>query len=129
MVQTAIASLFFAALLHENQWWRATLFTVTLAMIFNELVAAIYAQGARRAFAVGHSLAAMLFPLTLYGIGLTLPHLITVELLKIIETLQPINEENYLIVMVIFWLQLSCRSSGYLGVYWFRQTRSSQTSC
>ncbi len=30
MWQTAIASLFFAALLHENKWWRATLFTVTL---------------------------------------------------------------------------------------------------
>ncbi len=87
------------------------------AMIFNELLASIYARGARRAFAIGHSLAAVLFPLTLYSIGLSLPHLITIELLEFLETLQTIDEENYLIVMAIFWLHVWCRSSGYLGVY------------
>ena len=120
MMQTAVASLFFASLFHENQWWRATLGTVTLTMIFNELVATIYATGSRRAFAVGHSLAAALFPFSLYGSAFLLPYLFSVELLKVIEALQPVDSTNYWVVIGIFWLQLSCRGSGYLAVYWYR---------
>lgn len=127
MQQTAIASLFFAALLHENQWWRATLGTVTIAMIFNELLAIIYASGTRRAFAIGHSMAAFLLPFSLYAAGFTLPYLITLELLKWIKSIQPIDETNFYVVMGIFWVQVACRASGTLGMYWYRHSQDLTT--
>lgn len=128
MLQTAIASLLFAALFHENEWLRAILFTVTVGMIFNEILAIIYATGNRRAFAIGHSIAVVFFPLCYWGVTFSLPYLLTMKLLNFMKLLQNVNEENFWIVAAIFWTHVTCRSSGYLAVLWNRSSNVKQLS-
>ncbi len=59
IVGTAIAAVYCAALFNETPWWRATLGTITLAMLLNSALAAIYATGLRRVFAVGFLIGAI----------------------------------------------------------------------
>lgn len=127
MTQTAIASLFFASLFTENEWCRATLGTLTIAVIFNEFLAVIFAREDRRAFAIGHSLASVLFPFSLYAAAFTLPYLITVKLMEWIDAYQKLDETNFVVVMYIFWLNAMCRLSGYTALYWYRLPKREET--
>ncbi len=121
MAQTAVASLFCAALVQENEWWLATLVTVTMGVIFYQLLLAVFGVGVYRAFAIGHTLSAMLVPFSLYAQQLTLPFLLTREFLRFMQNFRSVDEGNFAIVAFIFWLHLSCRSAGYTAAYLYIQ--------
>lgn len=126
MLQTAIASLFCAAMIHENRWWLATLVTLTIGIVFHQILLVIFSTGTQRAFAIGHTLAVCILPFSIYAQQLTLPFLITMEALKFLESFRAVDEGNFVVVAFIFWLHLSCRSAGYMAVYLYLKRLATQ---
>ncbi len=126
IVGTAIAAVYCAALFNESPWWRATLGTITLAMLLNSALAAIYATGLKRVFAVGFLIGAIFFVLGIYSsiAEASLPVLLTTKLLEWLQALSiRIQEKNYLLVASIFWLQATCLASGYAAIWWHKSHR------
>lgn len=127
MFAMVVAAIFSAALFQESPWWRATLGTITLAMILNGMLAGIFARGERRVFGLSFFLGAVFFAPSCYTFQASLPFMITSKLLEIarVYTARPINTENFYIVAVIFWLQLTCFAAGFAGLYWHRSSKKS----
>ena len=124
MFATVIIAVWSVALFNDNQWWRATLGTITMAMILNALLAAIFTQGERWAFSLSYFVGALFFSLGVYTYVATLPYLLTLKALELVKSYasSPPKDENFLIVAAIFWLQITCYSSGIVGRAWYRRT-------
>jgi len=116
MLAAVVVAIFCEALFNNNQWWRATLITITTGMILNSLLAAIFTNGERRAFSLSYFVGAIFFALGVQTYVVSLPYLLTVEVA--VEALEwykayapnPPDEENFSIVATIFWLQVTCYS-------------------
>ena len=113
MFATVIIAVWSVALFNDNQWWRATLGTITMAMILNALLAAIFTQGERWAFSLSYFVGALFFSLGVYTYIASLPYLLTLKALELVKAYasSPPKDENFLIVAAIFWLQITCYSS------------------
>lgn len=124
MVATVFFAVFSVALFNDNEWVRATLGTVTMAMILNSLLAAIFTHGPRRAFSLSYFVGAVFFTIGLYTYVASLPYLLTMKAFEFVEAYasKPPNQENFLIVASIFWIQVTCYSSGIVGRSWYRRT-------
>lgn len=129
LVGMVVAAVFCVALFNENEWWRATLGTVTSAMILNSLLAAIFAKGKKRAFALSFFAGAGFCPLMAYTYVASLPFLITRKLMLWINefTSSPLSQENFYVVASIFWIQVTCWISGYIGLAWYNSSESSKS--
>ncbi len=128
MAGTVIVAVFCAALFNENQWWRATLGTITMGMILNALLAAIFSNGERRAFSLSYFVGAVFFLPGLYTYAASLPYLLTITLMDLIGgyTSSGPKRENFLIVAGIFWMQITCLSSAMIGRVWYRRAIAEQ---
>ncbi len=124
MLATVVFAVFSVALFNDNQWWRATLGTVTMAMILNALLASIFTKGERWAFSLSYFVGALFFTLGIYTYVVSLPYLLTVKAYELVKAYasNPPNEENFMIVATIFWIQVTCYSSGIVGRIWYRRT-------
>ena len=124
MFATVVIAVFSVALFNDNQWWRATLGTITMAMILNALLAAIFTKGERWAFSLSYFVGALFFLLGIYTYVASLPYLLTLKALEFVKAYasSPPEDENFLIVAGIFWLQVTCYSSGLVGRVWYRRT-------
>jgi hypothetical protein len=123
MGATVVSALFCVALFNDNEWWRATLGTITTAMILNALLAGVFLRGERQAYSLSYFLGAVFFATGIYTYAISLPYLITVKVLELSKALatHPPSEENFFVVATIFWLQVTCFSSAYLGRLWYRR--------
>ena len=124
MVATVVIAVFSVALFNDNEWWRATLGTITMAMILNALLASIFTKGERWAFSLSYFVGAVFFTFGVYTYAASLPYLLTVKAYELVKAYasSPPNNENFLIVAVIFWIQITCYSSGIVGRAWYRKT-------
>jgi hypothetical protein len=124
MAATVVTAVFSVALFSDNQWWRATMGTITMAMILNALLAAIFTKGERWAFSLSYFVGALFFPISVYTYVVSLPYLLTIKAYEIVKAYasSPPNEENFLIVATIFWIQVTCYTSGIVGRGWYRRT-------
>ncbi len=124
MLATVVIAVFSVALFNDNQWWRATLGTITMAMILNSLLAAIFTKGERWAFSLSYFLGALFVMFGAYTYVASLPYLLTMKSLEFVKAYasSPPDDENFLIVAVIFWIQVTCYSSGMVGRTWYRRT-------
>jgi hypothetical protein len=129
MVATVVIAVFSVALFNDNEWWRATLGTVTTAMILNALLAAIFTKGERWAFSLSYFVGAVFFAFGVYTYVASLPYLLTVKAYELVKAYasSPPNEENFMIVAIIFWIQITCYSSGIVGRAWYRKTLAEKT--
>lgn len=127
MLVTVITALFSVALFTDNQWWRATLGTITTAMILNSLLAAIFTRGERRAFSLSYFVGSVFFAIGVYTYMVSLPYLLTIKALELVKAYatNPPSDENFLIVATIFWIHVTCYSSGLAGRAWYRHTQTS----
>ena len=123
MFGTTVIAVFCAALFNESQWWRATLGTISMALILNSLLAAIYSRGERRVFSLSYFLGAVFFVPGMYTYMASLPYLITINLMDLLGVLAGPRRGNFMVVATIFWLQLTCLSSGFIGLRWYRKTK------
>jgi hypothetical protein len=130
MFATVVIAVFSVALFNDNQWWRATLGTITMAMILNSLLAAIFTKGERWAFSLSYFVGALFFALGVYTYVVSLPYLLTLKALEFVKAYasSPPSDENFLIVAVIFWIQVTCYSSGIVGRKWYRRTLAEKAS-
>lgn len=131
MAATVVIAVFCVALFTDNSWWRATLGTISMAMLLNSLLAAIFTHGERRAFSLSYFVAALFFfSVGVYGHTVSLPYLLTLKAFEVLEAhgAHPPNKENFLIVAGIFWLQLTCYSSALVGRGWYRRAISAKAS-
>jgi hypothetical protein len=128
MLVTVVAAVFCAALFTDNAWWRATLGTVTMAMILNALLAAIFTKGERWAFSLSYFVGALFFTIGIYTYVASLPYMLTVKAYELVQAFasNPPNEQNFMIVATIFWIQVTCYSSGIVGRVWYRRTASAK---
>ena len=128
MVATVVIAIFCVALFNDNEWWRATLGTITMAMILNALLAAIFTHGERWAFSLSYFVGALFFSLGLYTYVASLPYLLTLKALELVKAYasSPPKDQNFLIVASIFWLQVTCYSSAIVGRTWYRRTLAEQ---
>jgi len=130
MAATVVIAVFSVALFNDNQWWRATLGTITMAMILNSLLAAISTKGERWAFSLSYFVGALFVTLGAYTYVASLPYLLTMKALELVKAYasSPPNDQNFQIVAVIFWLQVTCYSSGIVGRAWYRRTLAEKTN-
>ncbi len=130
MVATVVIAVFSVALFNDNEWWRATLGTITMAMILNSLLAAIFTKGERWAFSLGYFVGAIFFTFGVYTYPASLPYLLTVKANEFVKAYasSPPSEENFMIVALIFWVQVTCYSSGIAGRFWYRRTLAEKTA-
>lgn len=126
MLVTAGVAVFCVVLLNENQWLRATYVTAALSAGLNALVAAILARGERQAFAIGFVAGVAFFAASALAASVTLPFLLTMELLEWLRSARPTppSEEHFYIVTSVFWVLLTAISSGYLGRWWYRAAQA-----
>lgn len=131
MAATVVIAVFSVALFNDNEWWRATLGTITTAMILNALLAAIFTKGERWAFSLSYFVGAVFFTVGAYTYVASLPFLLTVKAYEFVEAYasSPPNEQNFMIVAVIFWIQITCYASGIVGRSWYRKTLAEKTAC
>jgi hypothetical protein len=124
MVATVVIAIFSVALFNDNQWWRATLVTITMAMILNSLLASIFTKGERWAFSLSYFVGAVFFALGVYTYAVSLPYLLTIKAYEFVKAYasSPPNNENFMIVACVFWIQSTCYSSGVVGRVWYRRT-------
>ena len=124
MAAMIVLAMFFVALFNNNEWWRATLGTITMGMILNSMLAAIFARGERRAVSLSYFLGAIFFLLGIYSYIASLPYLLTLRLFEFLEanSATPPDSENFYIVAGIFWLQFTCWLSALIGRRWYRRT-------
>lgn len=129
MAVTVVTALFCVALFNDNQWWRATLGTITTAMILNALLAGVFMRGERQAYSLSYFIGAVFFATGVYTYSISLPYLLTVKVLELSKAFasHPPSDDNYYIVAAIFWLQVTCFSSAYLGRLWYRRRLGEQT--
>jgi uncharacterized membrane protein len=122
----SVVALFVASLLNQSPWYRATLGTLTSGMILNAILASLFTTGERRALALSYFIGAIFFGAGMYTYVVSLPYLLTVEFLPWLSSFSsvPIDEENYLIVAAIFWLQVTCMASAIIGRAWYRNSFS-----
>ncbi len=125
LVATSVVALICESLFNNNQWWSATLGTITMGMILNSLLTAIFTKGERWAFSLSYFVGALFFSLGLYTYVASLPYLLTLKAMEMAKTYapNPPDENNFLIVAAIFWLQLTCYSAGIVGRMWYRRTQ------
>jgi hypothetical protein len=123
MIGMAIIAVFCAALFNESRWWRATLGTVTSGMILNSLLAAIFSVGERRAFSLSYFVGALFFVMGIYTYVASLPYLITISLMEWIGDYAGPRRENFLVVSSLFWLQVTCIGSAFIGRLWYRRNQ------
>ena len=124
-VATIVIAVFSAALVHENEWLRAFLGTLTMGMILNAMLASIFSRGEIRAKSLSFFLGAIFFLFGLYSYIASLPYLVTIKLFEFLEassTTTP-DDENFFIVAGIFWLQATCHLSAMMGLRWYRASR------
>lgn len=123
----SIAAVFCAAALTDNEWLRASLGSITSAMIVNAMLQAIFTRGEQRAFALSFFLGAVFFGPSLYTAIASLPYLLTMRLVEVLKSMGMLSgsdsQQNFLILATIFWLQFVCYASGFTGRYWYRRTQ------
>ncbi|MCA9194893.1 MAG: hypothetical protein KDB03_24145 [Planctomycetales bacterium] len=125
LLATAIVALFCVAFVTENPWWRATLGTLTMGMLLNALVAAIFARGEQRAYSLSFFLGAVFFFFGFYTYMVSLPYMITIKFYDYLSNSLPVqpDEENFMLVAIIFWLQVLCLTTAQLGLAWYRRSQ------
>lgn len=119
---TAAVAVFCVVLMNDNKWVRATYVTAALAIEMNAWIAAIFARGERRAFAVGFVVGTFFCLPTAYTAAFSLPYLLTLELQTLIKSTSttPPSDEHFYVVMGVFWVALTATSAGYLARWWQR---------
>jgi hypothetical protein len=129
MLGMIIVAVLCASLLNQSPWYRATLGTLTSGMILNAVLASLFSTGERRAFALSYFIGAIFFLTGLYTYAVSLPYLLTLEFQKWLTAFSsvPVDQENFLIVAAIFWLQLTCLASGIIGRAWYRNAVASKS--
>ena len=125
MIAAVVVALFCESLFNNNEWWRATLVTITTGMVLNSLLAAIFTTGERRAYSLSYFVGALFFALGVYTYSMSLPYLLTVKAFDWMQAYAPTppDEENFYIVTTTFWLQITCYSSAFVGRFWYRRTQ------
>ncbi len=129
MLGMIIVAFFCASLLNQSPWYRATLATLTSGMILNAVLASLFTTGERRAFALSYFIGAIFFLTGIYTYAVSLPYLLTMEFQKWLTAFSsvPVDQENFLIVAAIFWLQITCLASGIIGGAWYRNAIASKS--
>lgn len=123
LVAISVLAVFSAALFHENEWWRAILGTSTSMLILNSIFASIFARGEQRAFALSYFIGAVFCPIMAYSYMVSLPFLITQKLEEFIQNLTAgeFNTQNFYTIALLFWINVTCITSGYMGRAWYRR--------